>query len=143
MEKILAVDFDGTVVTHEYPEIGKDIYGAIPYLRFFDSKGIKLILWTMRSGDTLEEAIRWFAKNKITLWGINKNPEQYSWTDSPKAYAHAYIDDAAIGCPLKTPDNLRPFVDWERAGPMILEKFNINFSEFVPFLAENRIHPYF
>lgn len=45
---IIAVDFDGTCVTHEFPEVGKDI-GAVPVLRELVEKGHKIILYTMRS----------------------------------------------------------------------------------------------
>lgn len=109
---IIAVDFDGTCVKHAYPKIGADI-GAGPVLHDLHEQGHQLILWTMRSGDLLADAVRWFSERKISLWGVNQNPEQLSWTGSPKAFATLYIDDAAFGCPLKkdSPDE-RPYVDW-------------------------------
>lgn len=108
----IAVDFDGTCVTHEYPNVGRDI-GAVPVLKKLVDAGHKLILNTMRSGDELEDAIQWFNDNDIPLFGINENPTQKSWTASPKVYAHIYIDDAALGCPLKTNRNSTiTFVDW-------------------------------
>lgn len=109
---VIAVDFDGTVVTHDFPEIGKDI-GAVPVLKKLIEKGHKLILWTMRSDRHLEQAIDWFAKNEIELYGIQINPTQSQWTSSRKAYANYYIDDAAIGCPLHIGDHPRPYVDWK------------------------------
>lgn len=108
----IAVDFDGTCVTHEYPNVGRDI-GAVPVLKKLIDAGNKLILNTMRSGDELEDAIQWFADNDIQLFGINENPTQKSWTASPKVYAHIYIDDAALGCPLKTDKITGTFVDWK------------------------------
>lgn len=111
---IIAVDFDGTCVTHEYPYVGMDI-GAAPVLRELAEQGCKLILFTMRSGKQLKDAKQWFAENKIQLYAVNENPEQKSWTSSPKVYANFYIDDSAIGCPLKFEDNRpRPYVDWEK-----------------------------
>lgn len=112
---IIAVDFDGTCVTHEYPEVGRDI-GAAPVLKELVAKGHKLMLWTMRShGDQhkncLNDAINWFKDNDIELWGINENPEQ-NWSNSNKQYANLFIDDAALGCPLIKPINERPYVDW-------------------------------
>jgi len=137
----IAIDFDGTCVTHEFPKIGRDI-GAAPILKELVNSGHKLILFTMRSnvispisedpkihsvsGKYLDEAIAWFKRNKIELYGIQTNPTQRSWTLSPKAYAELYIDDAALGCPLiqdyiEHPDGLyngepipdgRPYVDW-------------------------------
>lgn len=113
---IIAVDFDGTCVTHEFPKVGKDI-GAVPVLKELVEKGHKLILYTMRNGDLLNEAVDWFGDNGIELYGINKNPDQYKWTSSPKVYAHVYIDDAALGVPLKLDEDghiSRPYVDWNR-----------------------------
>ena len=110
----IAIDFDGTCVTHDYPRIGKDI-NAVNVLKKLVANGHKLILNTMRSGKELKEAINWFKKNDIELYGANENPTQKKWTNSPKVYANLYIDDAALGCPLKMDLSLsdRPFVDWE------------------------------
>lgn len=117
---ILAIDFDGTCVTHAYPIIGKDI-GAVPVLKKLVEKGHKLILFTMRGKDesikpdTLDSAIGWFNHHSIPLFGINENPGQSSWTASNKVYAQLYIDDAALGCPLiyDTTVSNRPYVDWK------------------------------
>lgn len=106
---ILAVDFDGTVVTHEYPRVGRNI-GATPVLKALVENGHKLILFTMRDEfprkgidgsvrNCLQEALDWFKAEGIELWGINENPKQ-SWSASRKVYAHTYIDDAALGIPL-------------------------------------------
>ena len=110
----IAVDFDGTCVTHDYPRIGKEI-GAVKVLKRLVEAGHKLILNTIRSGKELQDAIHWFNKNEIELYGVNENPTQKHWTTSPKVYAHMYIDDAAFGCPLRNvPDfSDRPFVDWD------------------------------
>lgn len=110
--KVIAVDFDGTCVTHEFPEVGKDI-GAVPVLKDLVKAGHRLILWTMRSGDSLKDAEAWFAENEIPLFGVNKNPDQKAWTKSPKAYAMLYIDDAALGAPITyAADTARPFIFW-------------------------------
>lgn len=118
----IAVDFDGTCVSHEYPSVGKDI-GAVPVLKKLTENGHKLILNTMRSGDELSDAVKWFEENEISLYGINNNPSQKFWTDSPKVYAHLYIDDAALGCPLIFDHAIsgRPFVNWVMVDE-ILEK---------------------
>lgn len=129
----VCVDFDGTCVTHEYPNIGKDI-GAVPVLKRLVKAGHKLILFTMRSGKHLEEAVEWFKNNEIPLFGINTNPTQKEWTNSPKAYGHLYIDDAALGIPLKyhkldissnVTVNARPYVDWEKVN-MLLTPYYAN-----------------
>ncbi len=125
---IIAVDFDGTCVSHAFPDIGKDI-GAVPILKKLVENGHQLVLFTMRSnvedvdspelpgkytGNYLEDAINWFKKNNIPLYGINTNPKQKYWTSSPKAYADYYIDDSALGCPLIYDEELsdKSFVDW-------------------------------
>ena len=118
---IVAVDFDGTCTTHEYPNIGKDI-GAVPVLKKLVEKGHRLMLWTMRGTkpqqerQTLQEAVEWFKANDIPLWGINFNPVQKAsgWTNSNKQHANLYIDDAALGAPLKFDPELsnRGFIDW-------------------------------
>lgn len=131
----IGIDFDGTCVTHEYPEIGKDI-GAIPVLKSLVANGHLLILFTMRSDREvktnigtyheffLSDAVEWFKENDIPLYGIQTDPEQGLWTDSPKAYANLYIDDAALGCPLVFPKNSneRPYADWETIRKMLKEK---------------------
>lgn len=111
---VFAIDFDGTCVTHEYPNVGKDI-GAVPVLKRIIKKGNQIILYTMRDGDKLKDAEQWFKSNGIPLFGINNNPTQKNWTSSPKIYAHVYIDDAALGTPLKFNKKIsnRVFVDWE------------------------------
>lgn len=72
----IAVDFDGTCVKHRYPMVGEDVDGAVSVLKELVRKGHKIILYTMRSGDTLDDAISWFIDNDIELWGINRNPER-------------------------------------------------------------------
>ena len=118
MITIVAVDFDGTCVTNEYPRIGKEI-GAAPVLKKMTDKGIKLVLYTMRDGKLLEEAVQWFKDNNIPLYGVNKTPGQYKWTNSPKIFANYYIDDAAIGVPLIFDPGNKPFVDWEKLRPYL------------------------
>ena len=116
MEKIIAVDFDGTVVTHEYPQVGTDVPRAVEVLKRLNAEGVKIIVWTMRCGEFLDvDAKEWFDNRGIEVWSYNQNPTQTKWTQSPKCYAHAYIDDAAIGCPLIFSDHsIRPFVDWQK-----------------------------
>lgn len=118
----IAIDFDGTCVTHEYPEIGESI-GAEQVLRKLVEAGHNLILFTMRSGQGLEDAIKWFMVNEVRLHGVQYNPNQASWTASNKCYAQLYIDDAALGCPLITTKGVkRPFVDWIQVEKILTEK---------------------
>jgi len=122
----ICIDFDGTCVTHDFPEVGRDI-GAVPVLEELIKNGHRLILFTMRSdvdnpmsddpnilnkpGKYLTDAVNWFKSHKIPLYGINTNPDQKCWTHSPKAYGQLYIDDAALGVPL-VEDDKGPYVDW-------------------------------
>lgn len=116
---IIAIDFDGTVVTHEFPEVGKSV-GAEKVLKALVDNGHKLILNTMRSHkdiegrDTLAEAENWFKDNGIELYGVNENPTQILWTDSPKVYANLYIDDSALGCPKMVNEDGVIVIDWEK-----------------------------
>ena len=128
---ILNIDFDGTCVTHDFPRVGKEI-GAVPILKRLVENGHQLILFTMRSdrtekketndptiqdvtGEFLTDAVNWFKKNNIPLYGIQTNPTQHNWTTSPKSYAELMIDDSSLGCPLRYDLQVseRPFVDWE------------------------------
>ena len=129
---VIAVDFDGTVVTHSYPRVGDDAPYAANALRWLlaASPSVRYVLWTMRSGDTLADAVAWYERQQIPLFGVNVNPEQHEWTQSPKAYANIYIDDAALGCPLlKLSKHERPVVDWARLMPMLCRKLEIAYSK--------------
>jgi len=109
---IVAIDFDGTVVLHRYPEVGEDLPHCVDVLKQLVAKGYKLILFTVRStGNHLGDAVQWFNDREIPLWGINRNPSQSGWSSSPKAYANIYIDDTALGCPLIN-GNRSDGVDW-------------------------------
>jgi len=138
-KQVFAVDFDGTMVSHEFPLIGKDI-GAVPVLRKLIDNGHKIILYTMRSdkkevkskdynihqkgSNYLTQAVNWCKANNIPLYGIQTNPSQKNWTDSPKCYANRYIDDAAIGIPLKIDKNIskNPFVDWTKTEKLLKDE---------------------
>lgn len=124
---IIAIDFDGTCVTHDFPKVGKDI-GAAPVLQELVKAGHNLILNTMRSdgqkaGDVLSDAEAWFGINGIPLYGVNENRQQKHWTSSPKVFAHVYIDDAALGCPVTSDPDMsdRPFVDWVEVRNLLLK----------------------
>lgn len=109
---IIAIDFDGTLADHKYPKIGHEIPLAVKTCRELQAAGHSLILLTMRSGDELRHAVEWCKERGLGGWyGVNENPSQDSWTESRKVYAHHYIDDAAVGCPLRQSED-RPQVDW-------------------------------
>ena len=112
-ELYIAVDFDGTCVSHEYPYLGMDI-GAVPVLQDLVAQGHRLILYTMRSGKLEKVAVEWFKERGIPLFAVNENPTHKKLTKSPKIHADIYIDDSAAGCPLIYPEHAaaRPYVDW-------------------------------
>jgi hypothetical protein len=125
----IAVDFDGTLVDHQFPDIGPEVPGAFDWLRKFREAGAVLILWTMRStdrqkdGDVLDPAVQFCRQRGIEFDGVNFGPGDRSWTNSPKVYAHVYIDDAAMGFPLRENPRSggRPFADWEVIGPAVMK----------------------
>jgi hypothetical protein len=116
----ICVDFDGTCVYHEYPNVGGTLPGAVEVQKELVAAGHGLILWTMRCDEKLQDAVNWYAANDIPLYGVQRNPAQ-DWTTSPKAYAQIYIDDAALGCPLKH-DAPRPYVDWVKVRELLVER---------------------
>jgi hydroxymethylpyrimidine pyrophosphatase-like HAD family hydrolase len=95
----IAVDFDGTIVDHEYPLIGKEKLFAFQTLRELEKLGARLILWTFRAGKELDEAVEYCRKNGIEFYAVNKNyPEEiFDDTVSRKIDADIYIDDKNIG----------------------------------------------
>ena len=113
---IFGIDFDGTIVTHKFPAIGEPVPGALKTIRALKQNGHLLFLWTMRGYQdrfpmVLEEAKGFCRQNNIDFHGYNESPAQFS--DSKKQYAQIYIDDAALGCPLKLWHDCQ-VVDWEK-----------------------------
>lgn len=108
---IIAVDFDGTIVDHEYPEIGKPKLFAFETLKALQERGDQLILWTYRAGKDLEAAVEFCNKNGIEFYAVNKNyPEEiFDDTISRKIIADIYIDDR----------NLGGFVSWSEIWQML------------------------
>lgn len=121
--KIVCIDFDGTIVEKQYPKIGKLAPKAIEWLHKFNEENIKIILWTIRSGKELNEAVDFLKFHGVKLYGINKNPAQKSWSSSPKAYCNYYIDDSNIGIPMIKPSGFeKEVVDWDKVGSIVMKK---------------------
>ena len=78
----------------------------------------------MRSGATLSEAVEYLMTHGIEIHGVNEDPGQREWTASPKPFGNLYIDDAALGCPLKFDPKVsaRPFVDWDKVEKLLEER---------------------
>jgi hypothetical protein len=95
----IAVDFDGTIVEHMYPEIGKEKLFAFKTLKELEKKGALLILWTFRAGKELDEAVEYCRKNGIEFYAVNKNyPEEVqNESVSRKIDADIFIDDRNLG----------------------------------------------
>jgi hypothetical protein len=95
----IAVDFDGTIVEHEYPAIGKEKLFAFQTLKELQKLGANLILWTFRSGKELDEAVEFCRQNGIEFYAINNNyPEEvFDNTISRKIDVDIYIDDKNLG----------------------------------------------
>ena len=97
----IAVDFDGTIVTHEYPKIGKERTFATDTLKHLIQDGHKLVLWTVREGDLLDEAVNWCKERGVEFYAINRDyPEEERETNnhfSRKLKVDLWIDDRNIG----------------------------------------------
>ncbi len=92
----IAVDFDGTIVEHKYPEIGKTVLFAFEAMKELQKRGHKLVLWTFRAGKRLEEAVEFCKKNGIEFYAVNKSfpEEKFDAEDiSRKIDADLFIDD--------------------------------------------------
>lgn len=95
----IAVDFDGTIVEHCYPSIGKVKLFAFETLKELQKKGYILILWTVRTGKELEEAVEFCRNNGVEFYAVNKNyPEEIVDESAPrKIEADIFIDDRNLG----------------------------------------------
>ena len=96
----IAVDFDGTIVEHRYPKIGEEIPFATETLKILAQERHKLILWTVREGELLEEAIEWCRQRGVFSYSVNKDyPEEEKSHNgfSRKLKADLFIDDRNLG----------------------------------------------
>ncbi len=95
----IAVDFDGTIVEHEYPKIGKELPFAIDALKALRKKGHKLILWTYRTGEELDQAVDFCHNRGLEFYAINRNypEEKFTTNTGRKILADLYIDDRNFG----------------------------------------------
>jgi hydroxymethylpyrimidine pyrophosphatase-like HAD family hydrolase len=95
----IAVDFDGTIVDHDYPKIGKEKLFAFRTLKELEKQGARLILWTFRTGKELDEAVEYCKNNGIEFYAVNRNyPEEVLDENvGRKIDADIYIDDKNLG----------------------------------------------
>jgi hydroxymethylpyrimidine pyrophosphatase-like HAD family hydrolase len=96
---IIAVDFDGTIVEHKYPAIGKEKIFAFETLKALQKKGHLLILWTIRTGKELDEAVAYCKKNGVEFYAVNRThpEEEINENISRKVNADLFIDDRNVG----------------------------------------------
>lgn len=108
----IAVDFDGTIVEHRYPDIGREIPFATATIRLLIEQGHKVSLWSVREGQLLEDAVAWCAKRGIEFYAVNANYPGETPDDphySRKLKADLFIDDRNIG----------GLLDWDIVAEMI------------------------
>ena len=98
---IIAVDFDGTIVEHKYPEIGEEVPFATETLKMLIRDRHKLILWTVREGELLEDAIEWCRARGVEFYAINKDYPEEEASKNPhysrKLKVEMFIDDRNLG----------------------------------------------
>ncbi|MBL4586401.1 MAG: hydrolase [Flavobacteriales bacterium] len=97
---VIAVDFDGTVVEHKFPAIGKEMPFAFATLKALQKKGHRLIMWTYRHGETLDAAVEYCLKNGVEFYAINRSfpEEKFDPTEaSRKLDCDMFIDDRNVG----------------------------------------------
>lgn len=95
----IAVDFDGTIVEDAYPKIGKPQPFAFETLKMLEAKGHRLILWTVRKGRSLQEAVEFCKQNGIEFYAVNNDfaEEEFSGRGSRKINADIFVDDRNVG----------------------------------------------
>lgn len=119
---VIAVDFDGTIVEHKYPKIGKTQLFAFETLKQLQKQKHKLILWTYRAGKELEEAVNFCKENGIEFYAVNANYPEEKLDEakiSRKIYADIYIDDRNIG----------GFLGWSKIWEILSDTKQISQSE--------------
>ena len=98
---LIAVDFDGTIVEHRYPEIGEEVPFATETLRMLRNDGHRLILWSVREGKLLTDAVEWCRQHGVEFYAVNHDyPEEKNENNpyfSRKLKVDVFIDDRNVG----------------------------------------------
>ncbi len=126
--KVIAVDFDGTIVEHNFPEIGREMLFAFDTLKALQKKGHRIILWTFRTGKFLDEAVAYCHRHGMDFYAVNKSfPEEELSGDNPrKIQADLFIDDR----------NLGGFPGWSKVWQML----HPDSGEFIHKLVNQKAH---
>lgn len=96
---IIAVDFDGTLVEDQFPEIGKPIKSTWDLMKAAQDSGAKIILWTSRDGERLKAAVEFCTERGFHFDSINDNLDECKVlfnSSTRKVYANEYWDDKAV-----------------------------------------------
>jgi hydroxymethylpyrimidine pyrophosphatase-like HAD family hydrolase len=120
----IAVDFDGTIVENQYPAIGKPMLFAFETLKALQDKGFYLILWTVRKGKDLDDAVKFCHEHGVDFYAVNRNypEEQLDEDTSRKIEADIFIDDRNIG----------GFLGWSRVWQIMFpEEKNLEMEKMV------------
>ena len=132
---IIAVDFDGTIVEHRYPQIGKEIPFALETLKKLQAEHHQLILWTIREGELLDEAVEYCRLHGVVFSAVNDNLRSIVKGKTPcptgkcrKIIADIFIDDRNVG----------GLPDWGLIYKMITEQ--LNYTELQDFMDGMDIH---
>ena len=132
---IIGVDFDGTIVSENFPNIGVELPGAIDTLKLLRKRGHKVFLYTMRGHskdrDTLQEAVDWLWNRGLELDGINRSPSQFS--PSPKQFAHLYFDDRQFNAPTRIWKGMEVY-DWKQVADWLLDNEFISDMDYIGLL---------
>jgi hypothetical protein len=112
----IAVDFDGTIVEHRYPDIGEIIPGAFEVLRELQERGHRLILWTVRDGIDLKNAVDFCLDHGIIFYAVNESMpnEEFNKYISRKVDADVFIDDRNVG----------GFLGWDKIREVLIPDSN-------------------
>lgn len=96
MAKVIAVDFDGTIVESKFPKIGRLKKEIADRVRQEKAKGNVIIIWTCRGGEKLNEALQFLTDNNIPYDYVNENPLNPYGDTTRKIFADEYWDDKAV-----------------------------------------------
>lgn len=127
---LIAVDFDGTIVEHRYPEIGPEIPFAIQTLKMLQKEGHRLVLWSVREGKLLEDAVNFCRERGLEFYSVNSNytEEQTDHQNfSRKLKADVFIDDRNVG----------GMLDWGSIYRII--HYRIKFADLIADALEERL----
>ncbi len=98
---IIAVDFDGTIVEHKYPAIGEEIPFAVETLKMLQKDHHRLILWSVREGQLLDEALQWCHERGLDFYAANRDYPEETTENNPhfsrKLKVDVFIDDRNLG----------------------------------------------